>query len=175
MGGCHFGEGSDEENRIYHTQSDMPRWGLQTSASNPTWQIANGLSPWSRATWSRKCTFECASTTPFSVGSCLQETGQCRLWVCISHTRAYLMVMVSSISSTPSRSRFAKIGGTASTTDALTERNSLSAISLPFPLCELSGFMGGQWFFRSAVDRTGEVLAFLLPAYAVAAEPLVSY
>src|SRR6266702_962960 len=75
------------------------------------------------------------------------------------------MVIVSSISSTPSRSRFAKIGGTASTTDALTERNSLSAT---FPLClgALSGFIGGTasflWFrfgfSRTSADRTGEVL-----------------
>jgi len=61
---------------------------------------------------------------------------------------ADLMVMVSSISSTPSRSLFANMGGTASTTDARTERNSLSAFSLSFPLWlrallgESSGFMG---------------------------------
>ena len=155
MEGGRFSEELDKENRIQHTQSDMPRWGLHTSASNPTWQIANGLSPWSCATWSRKRTSECASTTPFSVGSYLQDTGQTRtrwLWECMSHS-ADLMVMVSSISSTPSRNRFAKTGGTASTTDALTERNSLSAFSLPFPLClgallgEDSGFMGGPPVF----------------------------
>src|SRR6266702_547666 len=75
MGAGHFSEELDKENRQY-AQSDMPHWGLQTSASNPTWQIANALSPWSRATWSRNCTSECASTTPFSEGSCLQDTGQ---------------------------------------------------------------------------------------------------
>jgi hypothetical protein len=58
--------------------------------------------------------------------------------------------MVSSISSTPERNRFAKTGGTARTTDALTERNSSPAFSLRTLLGESSTSMG-----------TGELLRFI--------------
>ena len=129
----------------------MPRVGLQTSASNPTWQIANGLSAWRRATRSRKCTSVCARTTPFSVGS--------YLWGRVNQraegrggngTVLHLIIMVSSISSTPECNLFVKTGGTARTIDALTERNSSFAFSLRALFGEISTSMG-----------TGELLRFI--------------
>jgi hypothetical protein len=61
---------------------------------------------------------------------------------------AHLMIIVSSISSTPSRNRFAKTGGTERTIDAFMEQNS----SFSFPLRDLFGepstSMGGGEPFR---------------------------
>lgn len=62
----------------------------------------------------------------------------------------HLMIMVSSISSTPERNLFAKTGGTARTIDALTERNSSFGFSLRALFGETSTSRG-----------TGELLRFI--------------
>jgi len=65
-------------------------------------------------------------------------------------TVLHLMIMVSSISSTPECNLFVKTGGTARTIDALTERNSSFAFSLRALFGEISSSMG-----------TGELLRFI--------------
>jgi len=136
----------------------MPIVGFQMRASNPTWHIANGLSAWSRATRSRKCTSEWARTTPFSAGSYLHGGTRRKETSMGGEENAHLMIMVSSISSTPYRSRFAKTGGTARTMDALTERNPSFPFSLrAFFFGELSTSMGSggllRFIFLACVDR----------------------
>jgi hypothetical protein len=141
--------------------SFMPRMGFQMSASNPTLQTANGLSACSRATRLRKCTFECARTTPFSVGSYLRGTRRrVNGWKSRGLRKEkvlHLMIMVSSISSTPECNLFAKTGGTARTIDALTERNSSLAFSLRALFGEPSTSMGTGELFRFIL--MGTVLA----------------
>jgi hypothetical protein len=61
---------------------------------------------------------------------------------------AHLIIIVSSISSTPSRNRFAKTGGTERTIDAFTEQNSSFSFPLGALLGELSTSMGGGEPFR---------------------------
>jgi hypothetical protein len=147
--------------------SFMPRMGFQMSASNPTLQTANGLSACSRATRLRKCTFECARTTPFSVGSYLRGTRKrVNGWKSRGLRKEevlHLMIMVSSISSTPECNLFAKTGGTARTIDALTERNSSLAFSLRAFFGEPSTSMGTGEPFRFILMGTviGTVLAFV--------------
>ena len=81
--------------------------------------------------------------------------------------------MVSSISSTPSRNRFAKTGGTTRTIDALTEQNSSSAFSLRTLLGEMTTSMDTGELFRfislggrgeelepDQITQRGHVLAF---------------
>ena len=63
-----------------------------------------------------------------------------------------LMIIVSSISSTPERNLFAKTGGTERTIDALTERNSSFSFSLRALLGEPSTSMGTGEFFRFIFD-----------------------
>lgn len=70
---------------------------------------------------------------------------------------AHFIIIVSSISSTPWRNRFAKTGGTERTIDAFTEQNS----SFSFPLCALfaepSTSMGGCEPFRFMTGRASDV------------------
>jgi hypothetical protein len=64
----------------------------------------------------------------------------------------HLMIMVSSISSTPERNLFAKTGGTERTIDAFTERNSSFDFSLRALLGEPSTSMGMGSFFGFIFD-----------------------
>jgi len=72
---------------------------------------------------------------------------------CEGGVYAHLIIIVSSISSTPLRNRFAKTGGTERTIDAFTEPNSSFSFPLRALLGEISTSTGGGEPFRFMSGR----------------------